>query len=69
MYQCRDGRILWLLGFESERHFPGLARALGRPEWVEDPKYATATARAINARSLVAAIPASFLALDCVTEK
>ena len=36
---------MWLIGLEADRHWPRLARAVGHPEWIDDPKYATVEAR------------------------
>jgi crotonobetainyl-CoA:carnitine CoA-transferase CaiB-like acyl-CoA transferase len=59
-YRAGDGRWFWLIGLEGDRHWPALARACGHPEWVDDPRYATAAGRAVHAVDLVAAIDAVF---------
>jgi len=59
-YQDRDGRWFWLVGLEGERHWPPLARAVGRPEWIDDPRFATQAQRAANARELIAQLDAIF---------
>ena len=41
-YTAGDGRRFWIVGLEGDRHWPPLARAVGRPEWLDDPRYATA---------------------------
>ncbi len=55
-YRCGDGKWLWLLGLEGERHWPDVVRALSRPEWTTDPRFATIEARMANAFELTAAI-------------
>jgi crotonobetainyl-CoA:carnitine CoA-transferase CaiB-like acyl-CoA transferase len=40
----------------SERQFPGLCAALGRPEWLTDPRFSTLEAREENATELSALI-------------
>ena len=52
-YQDRDGRWFWLLGLEGDRHWPDLARAVERPEWVDDPRFATGSARRRNCTELI----------------
>ncbi len=59
-YRDRDGRWFWVVGLEGERHWPPLARAVGRPEWVQDPRFATPQARAQNAAELIAMLDAIF---------
>ena len=52
-YTAGDGRPFWIVGLEGDRHWPALARAVGRPEWLTDERFATLTSRAINARELI----------------
>jgi crotonobetainyl-CoA:carnitine CoA-transferase CaiB-like acyl-CoA transferase len=59
-YTAGDGRRFWLVGLEGDRHWPPLARAVGHPEWIDDPRFATARDRAGNARELVAALDETF---------
>jgi crotonobetainyl-CoA:carnitine CoA-transferase CaiB-like acyl-CoA transferase len=59
-YCDRDGRWFWLVGLEGDRHWPPLARAVGHPEWISDPRFATTEARAKNAEALIAALDAIF---------
>jgi crotonobetainyl-CoA:carnitine CoA-transferase CaiB-like acyl-CoA transferase len=59
-YQDRDGRWFWLVGLEGDRHWPPLARVVGHPEWIEDPRFATQAQRAANARELIARLDAAF---------
>ena len=52
-YTAGDGRRFWLVGLEPARHWEPLARAVGRPEWIDDERYATPGARRHNATELV----------------
>lgn len=40
VYQSGDGEWFCLLGVQPLRHLPGVARAVGRPELAEDPRFA-----------------------------
>jgi crotonobetainyl-CoA:carnitine CoA-transferase CaiB-like acyl-CoA transferase len=59
-YRAADGRWLWLLGLQGQRHWPDLVRAVGRPEWLEDPRFATMKGRRDNCGELVALLDAIF---------
>ncbi len=61
-YQDRDGRWFWIVGLEGERHWPPLCRAVGHPEWLEDPRFAKPAERAKNAAVLIADLDAIFAA-------
>jgi crotonobetainyl-CoA:carnitine CoA-transferase CaiB-like acyl-CoA transferase len=52
-YCDRDGRWFWIVGLEAERHWPPLARAVGHPEWIDDPRFSTPQGRAQNAAALI----------------
>jgi crotonobetainyl-CoA:carnitine CoA-transferase CaiB-like acyl-CoA transferase len=59
-YQDCDGRWFWLIGLEGDRHWPDLCRAVGRPDWVDDERFATAAARRANITELIPALDAIF---------
>lgn len=59
-YAARDGRRFWLVGLEGDRHWPALCAAIARPEWLTDPRFATARARAGSAVELIAELDAVF---------
>jgi crotonobetainyl-CoA:carnitine CoA-transferase CaiB-like acyl-CoA transferase len=59
-YPDKDGRWFWIVGLEGARHWPPLARSVGHPEWLEDPRFATPKARAENAKELIAELDAIF---------
>ncbi|MEY8018552.1 CaiB/BaiF CoA transferase family protein [Mycobacterium servetii] len=59
-YTAGDGRRFWIVGLEADRHWPALCRAVGRPEWLTDPRFEDARARARNAVPLIAALDEIF---------
>jgi crotonobetainyl-CoA:carnitine CoA-transferase CaiB-like acyl-CoA transferase len=63
-YLCRDQRWLMLSLLDQERQWPPLAACIGRPELVNDPRFAGASARQAHARELIAILDATFAAQD-----
>ena len=61
-YATADGRAFWIVGLQGDRHWPPLCRAVGRPEWLTDPRFATARDRAVNAAVLIAELDELFAA-------
>lgn len=61
-YQAGDGRRFWVVGLEGDRHWPPLARVVGHPEWLEDPRFATARDRAQHAAELIGLLDEAFAA-------
>ncbi len=59
-YVAGDGRSFWLVGLEGPRHWPALARAVGRPEWLDDERFADPRGRAVHAQELIAELDAIF---------
>jgi len=59
-YAAGDGRRFWIVGLEADRHWPALCRAVGRVEWLTDPRFGDARARAQNAVALIAELDAIF---------
>ncbi len=57
-YRTADGKGLWLLMLQADRHWPDFCRALGRPDWEHDERFASMGARAKNATVLVREIDA-----------
>ena len=52
-FRCADGR--WVLLFMPEPHWwPRFAEAVGRPEWAEDPRFASYPARGLHMAELTA---------------
>ena len=61
-YPTADGRWLFLVMVETDRYWPPLCRAIGRPELEGDPRFAGAEARAQHAAALVEILDAVFRA-------
>ena len=59
-YQDSNRRWFWLIGLEGDRHWPDLCRAVERPEWIDDERFATASARRHHVRELIPALDAIF---------
>jgi crotonobetainyl-CoA:carnitine CoA-transferase CaiB-like acyl-CoA transferase len=52
-YRAKDERWFWLLGLQGQRHWPDLVRAIDRPEWLCDSRFATMRARRENVTELI----------------
>jgi crotonobetainyl-CoA:carnitine CoA-transferase CaiB-like acyl-CoA transferase len=63
-YLCRDQRWLMLSLLDQQRQWPRLAACIGRPALVDDPRFATASARQAHARELIAILDAVFATQD-----
>ncbi len=59
-YRTSDGRFLILMMLQSQRYWAGLCEAIGLPELVSDPRFATEADRARNGAACVAALQAVF---------
>ena len=59
-YTAGDGRRFWVVGIVAQRHWPPLARAVGRHEWLSDDRYATTSSRRDHAPALIAELDAIF---------
>ena len=46
-YAAGDGRRFWIVGLEADRHWPPLCRAVGRADWLTDPRFSS---RAVTRR-------------------
>lgn len=55
-YRCGDGRWVWLLGMEADRHWPQVVRALDRLDWEHNPRFDSIETRRENSAELVAAM-------------
>lgn len=51
-YRTADDKRFWVVGIDGDRHWPPLARVVGHPEWIEDPRFASAVDRARNHEQL-----------------
>jgi crotonobetainyl-CoA:carnitine CoA-transferase CaiB-like acyl-CoA transferase len=59
-YEAGDGRRFWMLGLQGDRHWPDVLRAVGRPEWADDDRFADLMARFANSAELVRELNAIF---------
>lgn len=59
-YVAGDGRRFWIVGLQAGRHWPPLCRAVGRPDWLTDPRFDTPQGRAVNAVELIAELDEIF---------
>jgi crotonobetainyl-CoA:carnitine CoA-transferase CaiB-like acyl-CoA transferase len=59
-YRAGDDRWFWLLGVEADRHFPPVARAIGRADLLTDERFADARARRHNRTELIEILDAEF---------
>jgi crotonobetainyl-CoA:carnitine CoA-transferase CaiB-like acyl-CoA transferase len=59
-YAAGDGRRFWIVGLQGDRHWPVLCRAVGRTEWLADPRFATGRSRAANAVELIGELDTIF---------
>ena len=55
-YKCADSRWIYFVMIQSDRHWPDFCRALGKPEWLDDPRFKDSTARAQNCAALTGEI-------------
>ncbi len=55
-YVAGDGQWFWLLGLESDRHWPAVARALGRPDWITEEPFASSRGRRKEAHHVITAM-------------
>ena len=53
-YRAGDGRWFFFTGLETERHLPAVCRALGRPDLLDDPRFANAKAIRRNRSEVIA---------------
>ncbi|HEV7862878.1 MAG TPA: CoA transferase, partial [Acidimicrobiia bacterium] len=61
-YPTADGRFVALMMLGSDRYWPGLCQAIGRPDLLTDARFATARDRAAHSAECVAALDAVFCA-------
>ena len=64
LYKARCGRWFMLVMLNYTREWPLLANAIGKPEWLDDPRFATHEARRENTPALVAALESVFVERD-----
>ncbi len=59
-FRTGDGRWMWLLLLQADRHWPDLLRALGRPDLADDERWGNIIARRTNAESIVQELDREF---------
>ncbi|MCF8105147.1 MAG: CoA transferase [Desulfohalobiaceae bacterium] len=64
VYPTRDGRWIMLGMTNAQHYWPTFCKAVGRPEWEEDPRFASYEARASHASELVSLITEVFRRRD-----
>jgi crotonobetainyl-CoA:carnitine CoA-transferase CaiB-like acyl-CoA transferase len=63
-YRTRDGRVLKFALVNPERLWPRFCHAVGRPEFVKDPRFADGVARQAHAQALIAILDEIFASED-----
>ena len=63
-YRAGDDRWFYLIGVEAVRHFPGLCRAVDRPELIGDERFDSAAKIAKNRVELIAVLDEAFASQD-----
>ena len=63
-YRTADGRWLQLVVIPEDKRWPRLARAVGRPDLIRDPRFATREARHASPRALIRELDEAFAAAD-----
>jgi crotonobetainyl-CoA:carnitine CoA-transferase CaiB-like acyl-CoA transferase len=61
-YRTKDDRWLWLLALQPDRHWPNLAVAVDRPQWLADPRFETHAVRREHQPELLALLDEIFAA-------
>jgi crotonobetainyl-CoA:carnitine CoA-transferase CaiB-like acyl-CoA transferase len=59
-YRTRDGRFLSLCMLQGQRYWPDFCKVVGRPELIDDVRFATASARAQNIAACIAELDQLF---------
>jgi crotonobetainyl-CoA:carnitine CoA-transferase CaiB-like acyl-CoA transferase len=59
-YRTADDRWFFLIGLEADRHFPNVCRAIGKPELIDDERFARSRVRISNRAALIAEFDAAF---------
>jgi crotonobetainyl-CoA:carnitine CoA-transferase CaiB-like acyl-CoA transferase len=66
-YTTGDGRIIYFAGVQTERHFENFCEVIDRKDLLADPRFATAEARAANARACIEELDRVFAERDLAT--
>ncbi len=60
VYRTKDGRHIQLVFLQPDRYWPDFCRLIGRPDLLEDPRFADLTARRENSAACVAELDGEF---------
>jgi crotonobetainyl-CoA:carnitine CoA-transferase CaiB-like acyl-CoA transferase len=63
-YSTRDGRLIYLAGVQTDAHFENLCRAVGRPDLLDDPRFAKSEVRLAHASECIGILDEIFAARD-----
>ena len=63
-YRTRDERLVYLSGILTDAYFEEFCAGVGRPDLLEDPRFATGKARLENNRECIAMLDALFVQRD-----
>jgi len=63
-YSTRDGRLIYLAGVQTDAHFENLCRVVGRPDLLDDPRFATSEVRLAHASECIGVLDEIFAARD-----
>lgn len=55
-YRCADGRWIYFVMIQSDRHWPDFCQALGKRDWLDDPRFKDSLVRAQNCAALTGEI-------------
>lgn len=66
-FECSDGRWLMFCMPGPKDFFGAFAECVGRPEWIDDPRFSTEAARFHNGNELIAECDAAFATADRTT--
>ncbi len=55
-YRCADGKWIYFVMVQADRFWRQFCQALGRPQWIDDPRFANAAVRARNCTAMTAEI-------------
>ena len=59
-YQAKDGKWLYLVMLQSERHWPTFCETIGRADLIDDPRFVDADTRSQHATALIAVLDPIF---------
>jgi len=51
-YQCKDGKWIYFVMIQGDRHWPDFCAAMDRPQWKDDARFIDFNARRKNSREL-----------------